>query len=62
MAHSEKLIVRNSVPNTTSTILPSESICSAFIPVSVARGALGLYREIAIASQKESGDSNGGNV
>ena len=62
MAHSEKLIVRNSVPNITSTILPSESICSAFIPVSVARGALGLYREIAIAIQKESGDSNGGNV
>ena len=28
----------------------------------VLKGIKGLYREIAIAIQKESGDSNGGNV
>ena len=28
----------------------------------VLKGIIGLYREIAIAIQKESGDSNGGNV
>ena len=28
----------------------------------IAMAGIGLYREIAIAIQKESGDSNGGNV
>ena len=36
--------------------------CQPAVAVGAMYSSIGLYREIAIAIQKESGDTNGGNV